>query len=317
MRRLRKSAGCSVLALLFLLGTLSIPVHAAFGYSGPLDAETGEPESGSSDDDTTGEVTVSDDATYDRERQGYLYTVGDSARILCSAADGMIVQDPVSVEADTGVDLIIYKDGTVLDSPDLSNLSETGGYVVEADVGGQKYQAISFTIAGEYACNILAYTMPDGFSITGATLDDEPIGYENSYVSMAEEGHYVIDYSCDANSKSYELDLTVDTTPPVLALSELNEKNQARGPVSIADVEEGASIGITLDGRQISYTSELTESGEYQITLMDQAGNITHYAFTILVYFDLNSWLLLLVFAGIIAAVAIYIIVSRKKLTVR
>lgn len=127
----------------------------------------------------------------------------------------------------------------------------------------------------------------------------------------------MVDYRCVRSGLSYELDVTVDTTPPVLALSELNEKNQARGPVSLADIEDGSSISITLDGKQISYKSELTESGEYQIVLMDKAGNVTQYAFTILIYFDLNSLLFFGIALAAVAAVGAYIVISRKRLTVR
>ena len=61
----------------------------------------------------------------------------------------------------------------------------------------------------------------------------------------------------------------------------------------------------------------LTQSGKYQIELADEAGNKTTYTFTILVYFDGNSWLFFgLVFMACVGVV-IYLLHSRKHLRVR
>ncbi len=301
-----------------LLGAFCAPAYAEFGYSGPLDPETGEPlQSSAGSDACSDRITVAEGVYYDRNRLGYVYTISNSTQLLCTVVNGMVVQEEVRVEPDSGVEVTVYRNGTALSEPDLTHIYETGDYVVEADVNGQRHQVLSFSVVGDVTCRLSGYTMPDGFAITEATLDGEETYYNRDYVSMAQEGHYVVDYRCDRSGLTYELDVTVDTTPPVLALSELNEKNQARGPVSLADIEDGASISITLDGKQISYKQQLTESGEYQIVLMDEAGNVTQYAFTILIYFDLNSLLFFSIALVAVVAVAAYIVISRKRLTVR
>ncbi len=300
-----------------VLSVVCAPARAAFGYSGELDPETGEPVQSSDSDTYSDRVTVSDGVYYDRTRMGYLYTAYGSAQLLCTAVNGMVVQGEVRVEPDTGVEVTLYRNGAALTDPDLTHIYETGSYVVEVSQNDQRYQVVSFTIVGDVTCALTGYTMPTGFIITGATLNDEEIYYDRSYVSMTQEGHYVVDYRCVRSGLTYELDVTVDTTPPTLALEAVDENGQARGPVSLADIEDGASIGITLDGKQISYKSELTESGEYEIVLMDRAGNVTHYAFTIMVYFDLNSLIFLGLVAAVLAAVGVYIVISRKRFEVR
>ena len=307
----------SLLAVLLLVKAVTFPVGAEFGYSGELDPESGQPKDSSDEDAYSSRVTVAGDVYYDRERQAYLYTVAESTQLLCSVADGMIVQEEVWVEPDAGVEVTVYRNGTALDGQDLTHLYEAGGYVVELNVNGQRYPAVSFTIVGNITCELTGYTMPDGFAVTGVTLDGLETNYERGYVSMAQEGHYVVNYGCTRNGRTYKLDVTVDTTPPVLELPELDEKNQARGPVSLAGIEEGASVSITLDGKAIGYTSELTESGEYQIVLTDRAGNVSRYAFTILIYFNFSSWLFIVIVLAVAAVLGAYIIISRKKLVVR
>ena len=308
----------SALMTALLLSAGAVPAYASSGYSGPLDPETGEPaQSDSGVDAYSDRVTVSEGVYYDRTRQGFLYTVSDGLQLLCTVADGMITQKEVSIEPDEGVEITVYQDGTALTEPDLTHIYEEGEYIVEATVNGQRYQVVAFSIVGDVTCSLSGYTMPSGFSITDATLDDQETYYERGYVSMTQEGHYVVDYRCVRSGVSYELDITVDTTPPTLTISGLDENNRARGPVTLSDIEDGASIGVALDGKQISYSSELTESGEYEVVLMDKAGNVSRYAFTILVYFDLNSLLFLGIVGAAAVAVIAYIVISRKRLEVR
>ena len=50
---------------------------------------------------------------------------------------------------------------------------------------------------------------------------------------------------------------------------------------------------------------------------MDQAGNLSEYYFTILIYFDLNSLVFMAMVVGVLAAVGIYLWLSRKRLKIR
>lgn len=318
--RVKTAKLCSALLCAALtLGTLCAPALADFGYSGPLDTVTGEPSQSSDGTDAySARVTVSDGVYYDRARLGYLYTVGNtSAQVLCSVADGMVVQDEVRVEPDAGLEVTLYRDGAALESADLTHIYEPGGYVVEVNRNGQSYQVVSFVIVGDVTGRLTGYTMPDGFLITDATLNDEPANYDRGYINMAAEGRYVVDYRCARNGLSYQLDVEIDTTPPVLALEAVDESGRARGPVSLEDIEEGASIGITLDGKEIPYATELTEAGDYRVLVMDAAGNTNEYRFTILLYFNLSSILFMALVVIVAVTVGAYIVISRKRLEVR
>ena len=78
-----------------------------------------------------------------------------------------------------------------------------------------------------------------------------------------------------------------------------------------------AHITIYHDGEKIGKKDVLTESGEYFIELADEAGNKTTYSFTILIYFDGNSWLFFLLIISSCVAIIIYLVHSRKHLRVR
>ena len=127
---------------------------------------------------------------------------------------------------------------------------------------------------------------------------------------------YNIRYRCLKTNVSYQLLLQTDFTGPVLSLEEV-ENGQARGPVDISEAKDAASVNIYHDGEKISRKDVLTESGEYYIELADEAGNKATYSFTILIYFDGNSWLFFLLVISSCVGIVAYLLYSRKHLRVR
>jgi hypothetical protein len=158
--------------------------------------------------------------------------------------------------------------------------------------------------------------MPLGFEITEATLGGVAVPFERDYIKLTEEGTYSVRYRCLKTNISYQLVLQTDFTGPVLSLE--NVKNGvARGRVDISDAKNAASVNIYHDGEKISRKDVLTESGEYYIELADEAGNKTTYYFTILVYFDGNSWLFFVLVMLSAVGTIIYLLYSRRHLRVR
>jgi hypothetical protein len=158
--------------------------------------------------------------------------------------------------------------------------------------------------------------LPAGFEFTEASLNGETIAFEQNYIKLTQEGEYNIQYRCMKTNVSYQLVLKTDFTGPVLSLENVVD-GRARGPVDISEAKNAAHISIYHDGEQISRKDVLTESGEYYIELADEAGNKTTYSFTILIYFDGNSWLFLFLVLGSCVGTIIYLIRARRHLRVR
>ena len=85
----------------------------------------------------------------------------------------------------------------------------------------------------------------------------------------------------------------------------------------LEDLEEGAYISVYYNDKQIPYQQVLEDSGDYHVLVMDQAGNLSEYYFAILIYFDLNSLVFMAMVVGVLAAVGIYLWLSRKRLKIR
>lgn len=255
---------------------------------------------------------------YDPEEKTFLYYVDNTSMLAVrsSAADKMVTAQAVTVRADAGVALEVYLDGTRLEGVSGGTYRQPGEYVVMYIGGTVSQRIFSFTIVPQLCNSVSSYALPAGFEITGATLDGENVPYERNYIKLTGEGEYDIRYVCTKTDVPYQLTFRTDYTGPVLALKEVTE-GTARGPVDISDAGDAAVVNIYRDGQKITRKDILTESGEYFIELMDEAGNKTTYSFTILIYFDGNSWLFFCILLFSAVAVLIYLIYSRKHLRVR
>ena len=301
---------------------------ANLDYSGPIDSFTGQPVSESGTYQESYQVPVADGVYYDRVEHAYVYDLGTASGegIMSNVMDGMIVNDAVKIEVPQGVEVRLSREGTILEEVDLDEIKEVGRYVLEArSLGGQYARVMSFTIVGATTGLISSYPMPSGFVITkvemsvkdenGLWKEAQP-QWDRSKVTMREDGSYRVQYDCARNGLSYTLQTVIDHTPPTLALENV-VNGLAKGPVDISDLEEGCKIAISLNGGSMSYREELTLSGDYEIILQDEAGNHTNYAFTILAYFDINSWIFFALVVLVLTGTGVYLYMERKRMRVR
>jgi hypothetical protein len=297
-------------------------------YSGPINSFTGEPANESGVSGGGDMVPITSGVYYDRVERAYIYDLGGAsgANIASNVMDGMVVNETVYIEPSQDLDVRLYRGGNPVEDADLTMIETPGQYALEARVQGERYVRImSFTIVGATTGLVSVYPMPAGFVIKNVELNvkgengewvaAQP-NWDRSKVSMSEDGAYRVQYECARNGLSYNLQTIIDHTPPALALENV-VNGLAKGPVDISDLEEGCKIGITLNGGRMGYREELTLNGDYEIIVQDEAGNVTHYSFTILPYFDLNSWIFFGLVILVIAGTGGYLYLERKRVRVR
>lgn len=255
---------------------------------------------------------------YDATEKAFLYYVNATAAqaVRSNVADGMITDQTVTVKADAGVAMAVYMNGKRLEGVSGGTFRTPGEYVVMYLGGAIAERVLTFTIVPQLCNSVSSYTLPKGFEMLEATLDDVPVLFENNFIKFSGEGQYMIRYRCVKTEVVYQLQMKTDFTGPTLALKEVTN-GTARGPVDISDAKYATVVNIYHNGEKINRKDVLTESGEYHIELADAAGNKTTYTFTILVYFDGNSWLFFLLVLGSCVGVMIYLLHSRKHLRVR
>ena len=288
---------CLLFVVLLLLSGIMMPASAARGEK---------------------PIHIAGSTHYDPTEKTFLYYVNSSAAqvVRSNVADGMITAQEVTVMADAGIALSVYLNGERLDSFSGGTFRTSGEYVVMYIGGTVAQRLFSFTIVPELCNYVTGYTMPAGFEITEASLNGEATSFDPNYIKLTDEGKYAIRYRCMKTNIAYELALQTDFTGPVLSLEEVTD-GKAHGPVDISAAKSAAVVNIYRDGEKISRKDVLTESGEYYIELADEAGNKTSYSFTILIYFDGNSWLFFAIILCACVGVIIYLVHSRRHLRVR
>ena len=315
--------------LIAAMALTQVPCFAMnLDYSGPINNFTGEPTNVGGNSLDQDRILISSGIYYDRTTRSYVYDLGGRSdqTISASIMDGMIVNEPVRLEIAQGLDIRLYCDGVPVEEADLALIEAPGRYVLEARLLEDQYVRImGFTIVGATTGLINSYPMPAGFVVTDVEMtvqneNGEWVGaasqWDRNKVSLSENGNYRIRYECGRTGLGYILQTTIDHTPPTLALENV-VNGLAKGPVDISDLEENCKIGISLNGGKMTYREELTLSGDYEIILQDEAGNVTNYSFTLLPYLDLHSWIFFGLVVMMVAGTGIYLYIERKRMRIR
>lgn len=254
--------------------------------------------------------------------QSALYEIsvpGTAFSIKSNAVDGMYTTGSVKIEVPSGIAYNLMKNGNVVEDAELWRISEPGVYVLRVNDGKTSTEPLKFTIVSEVTKEITGYEIPGGFSVLDATLDGTPISVTGSYVSMMDEGQYVISYGVPDLNLEYTLVTTIDRTAPEIVLNGVRD-GIAKGPVPVPVVPEDGYITILLNGNNYNVSSDtkmLTQSGEYILKVSDDAGNENVYSFRILAYLDKNAKIFIAAVVLGALALFIYLRIDRKKMRVR
>lgn len=272
------------------------------------------------DDVDVGIIQGMDNVSFDSSTREFIYPVGNSGtEVRASVANGMLANAPVKIK---GVTLIIYRDGQKWEG-DATRITDPGDYVVMAQTGNDTPRLFTFTLVGDAISNIYTYNLPAGMLVISATLDGEPTPYDSGSVPMQDEGLYHVEYEYVGARAYFSLDVKVDRTPPeVLFEGTIDEKNRVHSSLRFSGLEPGDTIRATLDGQSVEIpvksdgTGEILQSGVYHIYVYDAAGNVSEYAYTILMYLNSSGTVFLILLIVSILAVAIYVVVKRRRLQI-
>lgn len=141
---------------------------------------------------------------------------------------------------------------------------------------------ISGVVDGEFRAGSVTplITVTDASSFTSvATLD----GASFSGATISSEGAHVLVVAAQdvfGNRTETTVRFTIDTTPPVLTLSGVNDGDVTRGPVTLVFSASDLNLDrvtSTLDGNAVASGTSIATEGEHTwvVTALDLAGNAT------------------------------------------
>ncbi|MBR4760108.1 MAG: hypothetical protein IK078_08200 [Lachnospiraceae bacterium] len=297
-------------------------------YEGQLDPVTGQPVDDSynsgaagafADEEPAGRVRITDTMYYDYDLEGYVFiSQRFGTEISSNVADGMVTRGKVVINVPEGVTVTLYQDGNPVEDPVLQSIQKAGAYVLRIGNGSENEDLLTFTIVEQTTGNLNYYDMPEGFQLTAVTLDGTDVMNARSRAELLTEGSYKIDYKCVKTDVYYELSIDIDHTAPQLVFTGVDENGRARGPVEFSGVEKGDTITCLKDGRTVNLRGhKLRESGQYELTVTDQAGNESTYYVMILLYLNMQGVVFLALFLAVITAIIVYLQYVKRKLRVR
>lgn len=322
--------GSLVTALAVWLCPLGSIVSSATGdfsdydYYGRIDSFTGEPIN---DTITDGENTIITDSSrkyitgdeyYDYDLRAYVFPVDTGLQeVTSSVADGMIVNEPVTIQIPEGLLLSVYLNGQPYNLIG-DTIRDIGEYTVNVSDSGQESKLFSFTIVGKKTGLITNYSLPVGFQVLEATIDGQEAEFTKTFISLEAEGVYNIRYICSRTGMEYLLTVETDHTPPAVTFEGVGDKGKAYGPVVITGKEPTDTIVIIKDDKELkSFNEKLTQSGHYEVWVTDDAMNTVVTNFTIMIYLDSNGIIFVLIILAVIGGFVAYLIWQRNHLRVR
>ena len=293
-----------------------------FTYSGPLDPDTNEPYREDSEQNT-GRERLSDTMYYDRNTKSFVYPINNGLQeVRSSAADGMVTNGPVTIYTASEASIAVHRDGEQLGGR-IQSLKDPGEYVVSTQSGSDLTRLFSFIIVGKTTNGLQQFLVPDGFYMTGATLDGAECYYTRYGLEMAAEGDYHLTYICPASDREFSLDVTIDRTAPELTFSgKINDENQVRSALSFTGVEEGGTVTVIRDSAILTARPDtegvytLKDSGLYTIRDYDAAGNMTEYQYRVMMYFNISSIIFVLLAAVLVIGIGVYVLIRRHSLRI-
>ena len=242
----------------------------------------------------------------------YSFTVNiDSAVDYTIDVHDKGLANTVTLNSTEDLTVTVTKDGEVIEYELGATLTETGAYTVKmVDMYGNAKE-LSFTIIESlYASFEQEIDEIPGFE--KVLVNGEEVTLEKGTLSLAESGTHEV--TIVANGVEQVFTVNVDSTPPTVIISGVENGGVTEESVTISALSEKSTIIITRDDEKIEYAlgEEIKEPGEYKVTVTDSIGNITEYTFEIKE--GVNGAVIALVIIGVVAvAGTVAIIILKKK----
>lgn len=186
----------------------------------------------------------------------------------------------VFVTADEDVEVILTKDGAVVEYTLGEAITEIGEYSLEIIDSLGNTVSRNFTIV-QSIVREFTHNFDDvpGFEKVLVNGEDKRLNYGT--LELFVDGVYEV--GVVANGETYSFTVTVDSTLPEITLGGVENGGATSCNVMITTTEDTATLTVYLNGEEIVYSAgaELTAEGDYCAVATDLAGNSVEAMFSI------------------------------------
>ncbi len=291
--------------------------------------------------------------SYDEERKRFVYEFPNGAEFSMSAPLGGMSNEPVTLEAEEGMELIgLYLDDVSLleqlaqDAMEEEGIADTeqektdlGVTIRDEAVTLSNRGLYQFTVFSDGVSNgsaqdsyllrgsvqILGYDeqiglhyigTPPGLTLSLFTCDGVKQEIDSPYgVRLVKDGNYRMIYNL--GKTEWGVTFGRDTTPPMLFFSEPLGEDKITNEVSWQIYRPDTDVTVYLNNiKLLTQGNTVYEDGWYRISASDSAGNVREYRFVIARGYTIHPEIFL-IGLGILIVVSVFVVLFyRRRLTV-
>ena len=221
------------------------------------------------------------------------------------------LSNSVIATANESVTVTLLKNGEQVEYVLGSAISEPAEYTLAVTDGLGNHSEISFKVV-EPLVKEFTHNFDEVEGFGGVTVNGEDRRLNYGTLELKEDGVYEVGVIVSGNT--YLFKVTVDGTAPSITFEGVENGGSTKDAVIIGNLSEDATVKVTINGEPVEYTlgDEITEPGEYKVTVTDEIGNTTEYSFTIEA--GLNGGIIaLIVIVGILLVGGIVVFILKKK----
>lgn len=220
------------------------------------------------------------------------------------------LSNSVIATANESVTVTLLKNGEKIDYVLGSAISEPAEYTLAVTDALGNHSEISFKVV-EPLVKEFTHNFDEIEGFGGVTVNGEDRRLNYGTLELKEDGVYEVGVIVGGNT--YLFKVTVDGTAPTITLGGVENGGATKDAVTIGNPSEDATVKVTLNGEPVEYTlgDEITEPGEYKVTVTDEIGNTAEYSFTIEKSIGVGA--IIGIILGILGVVGVVVVIILKK----
>ena len=261
---------------------------------------------------------------YDAESGFYKNTLLTNDVFYTNVPNGMITNEPVTIQASSQMTYRVYKDGEALDGYEAGQyIQEAGSYTVYVEKDDPSYSALyngrypvfRFRIITAPVSDLGVFNAPFGTTIESVAFNGNPDPdslISTDTVSLGRDGGYMV--ALNTPNGTVNVNISVDTATPLFRVDV--RPNEA----DIVYLSDDISYCTLYKGEELVEQRNIIDrvqgAGEYTLTAYDAAGNSSSLAFRIRYRVNAGAVVAIILVIGIIVGLLAYLIKIRKKVSV-
>ena len=220
------------------------------------------------------------------------------------------LSNSVIATANEQVTVSLTKNGEAMEYTLGAAITEPAEYaLVVTDALGNRSE-ISFKIV-EPLVKEFTHNFDEIEGFGGVTVNGEDKRLNYGTLELKDDGVYEVGVVVGGNT--YLFKVTVDGTAPSITFDGVDNGGSTKDAVIIGNLSENATVKVMLNGEPVEYTlgDEITEPGEYKVTVTDEIGNTAEYSFTI--EKSISAGAIIGIILGILGVVGVVVVIILKK----